>query len=188
VLTGGCNKSCQLAHVSRTSQCLSVTAQCDGLSVRTGVRVGGECVVRVGIRRNRWARGGFSCECPSVLPLKDASHLARSEVLTAVLLKVRVVWDMTPGGWLSTFRLLLPFFCCGKAILGPSNTVSHHRRSSALFSLFFGVWLRYRSVLVWGLPQLLQRIWGSVRLLLKRYGQRLKAARAWSWLPYPSRV
>ena len=44
----------------------------------------------------------------SVMPLEDASHLARFEAVTAVLLKIRVVCDMTPGECFPKFgRLLL---------------------------------------------------------------------------------
>jgi len=41
---------------------MSVTAQCDGLPLRTGVGVGGWCA-GVGTRSNSRARGGSSCEC-----------------------------------------------------------------------------------------------------------------------------
>ena len=43
---------------------VSLTAQCDGLSLRTGVTVGGGCA-GVGTRDNHRARGGCSCECPA---------------------------------------------------------------------------------------------------------------------------
>jgi hypothetical protein len=66
---------------------VSLTAQCDGLSLRTGVRFG----VGVPELQHETTVGHMAALLVSVLPLENTGHLARFEALTAVLLKIRVV-------------------------------------------------------------------------------------------------